>query len=174
MKKLDASGRKVLKIIHLIMAGLWIGGAAALLLMVLILDSAESGGELLGYDLARQFVDDWVIVPGALGCLISGLLISWLTPWGFFRHRWVAVKLPLTVVCILFGTFVLGPKVNDQPPLSTLYGLKALTSPDYIANRMDNLIGGTVLLAAIVFMVVISTVKPWKSAAGSKNSPKDA
>ncbi|MDR3175894.1 MAG: DUF2269 family protein [Desulfovibrio sp.] len=171
MKKLGASGQKMLKILHLIMAGLWIGGAIGLLLMVFALDGAQSGGELHGYDRARQFVDDWLVIPGAMGCLATGLLLSWLTPWGFFRHRWVAVKWLLTVACIIFGTFALGPTTNDQPILSAMYGLGALIDPEYASNRLCNLTGGTVQVAAIVFMVVISTLKPWKRKAGGTPQP---
>ncbi|MDR2934871.1 MAG: hypothetical protein LBV70_03185, partial [Candidatus Adiutrix sp.] len=110
MKKFGARGQRILKIIHLVLAGVWLGGSLGLNLMLAALGPGQSGGELLGYDLARQFVDDFVIIPGALGCLFSGLLISLFTLWGFFKHPWVAVKWLLTVACILFGTFYLGPR----------------------------------------------------------------
>jgi hypothetical protein len=85
-----------------------------------------------------------------------------LTPWGFFKHRWVAWKWILTVACILFGTFVLGPMINGQPAISAALGLDALADPAYQANRSNNLLGGGLQLLAIFFMVVISTLKPWK------------
>jgi hypothetical protein len=128
----------------------------------------------LGYDLARCFVDDLVIIPGALGCLISGLLISLFTPWGFFKHRWVAVKLLLTVACILYGTFYLGPPVNAQPGLTRELGLAAESSPQYQANRQKNLIGGGVQLGALLFMVAISTLKPWPKRRGEALEKKRA
>jgi hypothetical protein len=162
MKKFNARGQRVLKIIHLLLAGLWIGGAVALWLMLATLGPGRSGGELLGYDLARKFVDDFIIIPGALGCLLSGLIISLGTPWGFFKHRWVAVKWVLTVACIVFGTFYLGPRVNGQPLLSLELGLAAAADPVYLANRWANLTGGWVQMAALVFMVAISVLKPWK------------
>ena len=161
MKKLSARGRRLLKIVHLLAAGLWLGGALALTLMMVFLGPGESGGELLGYDLARKFVDDLIVIPGALGCLLSGLAISLLTPWGFFKYRWVAVKWALTVACILFGIFYLGPRINGQPLLSRDYGLAAAANLLYQANRLGNLRGGWLQLAGLVFMVVISVLKPW-------------
>ena len=163
MKKLGARGQRILKIIHLVMAGAWLGGALALNLMIGALGPAQSGAELLGYDLARQFVDDYVIVPGALGCLFSGLLISLFTPWGFFKRPWVAVKWVLTVACILFGTFYLGPRCNGQPVLTLDLGLAAAVDPVYLTNRLENMIGGWGQMAVLVFMIVISVIKPWKS-----------
>ncbi len=165
MGNLNARGQRILKIFHLICAGLWIGGAVALSLMIAALGPALSGAELLGYDVARKFVDDLIIIPGAMGCLLSGLLISVFTPWGFFKHRWVTVKWILTVACILFGTFVLGPMVNGQPPISLALGLEALTDPVYMANRDRNLLWGGLQVLLIFFMVAISVLKPWKKAA---------
>jgi hypothetical protein len=151
-----------LKICHLLLAGLWIGGAVTLNLMLLIMEPAESGQQLYGYDLARKFVDDCIIVPAAMGCLASGLLISWLTPWGFFKHRWVTVKWILTVSCILIGIFILGPPVDVQPEFSGILGLEALDDPEYAANQTSTLIGGLALILIILFMLAVSVLKPWQ------------
>ncbi|MDR2800845.1 MAG: DUF2269 family protein [Desulfovibrio sp.] len=162
-KKFGAQGQKVLKIIHLCMAGVWLGGAVALFLMILLLDTGESGDQVHAYDLAREFVDDFILVPGAMGCLLSGLLISWATPWGFFKHRWVAVKWLLTVAGILYGPFVLGPPLYSQAPISGAQGLSALVNPEYMANRLWNVAGGAMQLFLLCFMVAVSVIKPWKS-----------
>ena len=167
MKKFRARGQRILKIIHLLFACLWLGGALALCLMVVALGPGQSGGELLGYDLARKFVDDFIIIPGAIGSLLSGLFISFCTPWGFFKHRWVTVKWVLTVACVLFGTFYLGPRINGQPILSQELGLSAATDLGYLANRLENMMGGWLQMVSLVFMVVISVIKPWKKQAKS-------
>lgn len=33
-----------------------------------------------------------MVVPAAWLSLLTGLLESWLTTWGFFKYRWVIVK----------------------------------------------------------------------------------
>jgi len=168
MKKFGAKGQKILKIIHLVMVSLWVGGAVALTLMAAFLGPGESDGQLYAYDMARKFVDDFIIIPGALGCLFSGLLISWLTPWGFFKHRWVTVKWVLTVACILFGTFVLGPFVNYRPLISFTFGLNALDQPVYAASLDRTLLLGGFQVLVILFMAAISTLKPWKRKGAAK------
>jgi len=170
MKKVGADGQKFLKIMHLIMAGLWLGGAFGLTLMTVFLGPGDSGGELYAYDMARKFVDDWLVIPGAMGCLLTGLLISLLTPWGFFKHRWVALKWLLTVSCILFGTFVLGPMVNGRPPVSAEMGLEALDNADYMAKLKYNSILGGAQVGVIFFMMIISTLKPWRKKRGIINT----
>jgi uncharacterized membrane protein len=171
MAKLGSKGMKVLKLFHLIAAGLWIGGAVGLTLMIFYLNSPEIEGQLYGYNLACKFVDDFIVIPGAVGCLLTGFLISLLTNWGFIKHRWVIIKWFLTVACILFGTFFLGPKVNAQPQISLQEGMAALANPDYIANYQGNLKGGVFQLISICFMFWLSVFKPFKGR-GKTVSPK--
>ncbi|MDR1920252.1 MAG: DUF2269 family protein [Candidatus Adiutrix sp.] len=167
MKKIGANGQKTLKTLHLITICLWLGGAVAINIMPLVMAPAQSGGELFGYDLARKFLDDFIIIPGAMGCLLTGLFICWLTPWGFFKHRWLVVKWALTIASILFGALVIGPFINDQPPISAELGLEALTDAVYAANFSQGLILGFLQTLVIIFLVVISVLKPWRRRAAT-------
>jgi hypothetical protein len=130
--------------------------------MIYALSLPETDGELYGYNIACKFVDDFVVIPGAIGCLLTGLLICLLTQWGFFKHRWIIIKWVLTVFCILFGTFYLSNTVNEQPHLSADEGVMALANPDYVSNHQDSLRGGLVQVVSIVFMFWLSVFKPLK------------
>jgi hypothetical protein len=51
-----------------------------------------------------------VLVPLAHASLVSGIVLSLGTPWGLFRHYWVALKLAITlfstaILLIYMGTF---------------------------------------------------------------------
>ncbi|MDR1298316.1 MAG: DUF2269 family protein [Deltaproteobacteria bacterium] len=162
MAKFGAKGMRVLKTIHLVFAALWLGGSIGLNLMIIGLQTAESDGQLLGFNLACQYFDDAVLIPGAMGCLLSGLLICALTSWGFKKHAWVVVKWFLTIFCILFGTFALGPTVNNQPAITAELGLSALANPEYIENYYASLKGGVIQMVLLVFMFYVSVFKPFK------------
>ncbi|MDR2351047.1 MAG: DUF2269 family protein [Deltaproteobacteria bacterium] len=162
MKKFGSTGIKVLKIIHLVFAGLWLSGAITLVLMFFALGPGKSNGEILGYVLSMKFVDDAIVIPGALGSLLSGILISVFTNWGFFKHRWVTIKYVLTVAGILVGTFVLGPRVNAQPGLAETLGMAAPGDPGYASNLGLCRFIGPIMVTNMLFMVAISVLKPWK------------
>ena len=53
-----------------------------------------------------------VLVPLAIGSLVTGVLISLTTPWGLFRHYWVLISLGLTVL----ATAIL---ISHMPGVST-------------------------------------------------------
>ena len=109
MKKLKSRGQRLLKFFHLSFACMWVG--AAIVLSVKEFFVSPSGGEeLYGIQSTMEFIDDFIIVPGAVGVLLTGVLYSVWTTWGWFRHRWITVKWVICAYGIAFGTYPLGPR----------------------------------------------------------------
>lgn len=151
-----------LKSAHLLFVCLWLGGA----LGVMVIQNGGGAGEALsGRDLAARLVDDFVVIPGAMGSLLTGLLYSLFTPWGFFKHRWVAVKWFITLYGVLFGTFFLGPWLNSLAPVSAKLGGGALGDYAYMRARDLNSFWGGVQICTLLFALAISVLKPWRKAA---------
>lgn len=161
MKKMSPRGQKWLKSVHLFFNCLWVGAAFSLSLAQFFL-SPSDGMELYGSTLTLKFIDDFVIIPGALGSLLTGIVYSVWTGWGWFKHRWIAVKWFINVGGVLFGTFFLGPWLNSLPPLAREKGLAALSDPVFVQNRTNLLIFGTLQALTLIFAAVISALKPWK------------
>lgn len=160
MKKLKPKQKTWLVSFHVFFAGTWIG--AGICLLVLIFSNNASGGDMLhGFNLASKIVDDFVIIPAAIGSLLSGLFISLLTNWGFFRFKWVTIKWILTVGSILFGTFFLGPWLNGMEALSTTEGFQIAQSETYQHSLQMIKSFGNLQVASLIFMVFISVLKPW-------------
>jgi hypothetical protein len=166
MKKFGARGQRWLKTFHVFFACLWVGGAVALSSKQFFIHASD-GGELYGILSMLTYVDDYIIVPGAIGSLLTGLLYSLKTNWGWFKHRWITVKWLINFFGVIFGTFWLGPWLNSLPPMAKTLGLQALTDPEYIHNKTMLLGFGTFQAATIVFAVFVSVLKPWKKAQGA-------
>jgi hypothetical protein len=156
---------KWLKCFHLLFAACWVGGAMSLsILHFLRFNGAGIGADLHGIDLASHLIDEWVIVwLGAIGCLLTGLLYSIFTNWGFFRHKWVFAKWAITAFCILSGTFYLGPWETDMVVLSSQHGANALLEDKYLSSMYLNFWFGIVQIALLLFAMFISVIKPWKA-----------
>lgn len=161
MKHLGLKGRQWLKGFHIFFACAWVGAGICLIAMQASL-TADKGPMLHGIDISMKFIDDFIIIPGAIGCLITGLIYSLFTNWGFFKHRWVTVKWIINIGGILFGTFWLGPWLNGMPPISSAIGLEALSDPVYMHNKTMNLIFAPFQVGTLVFAAFISVLKPWK------------
>ncbi|NIQ40304.1 MAG: hypothetical protein GTN81_17230 [Proteobacteria bacterium] len=160
MKKLGLTGQRWLRAFHIFFACAWIGASLSLILMQIGL-RATDGGELYGIDASMKYVDYYVIIPAAFGCLVTGFLISLLTKWGFFKFHWVTLKWVINVSAIIFGTFWLGPWLNGMAPISRAEGLSALTNPIYLHLKQMNTWCAMVQHFVLLIAVYISIFKPW-------------
>lgn len=169
MLKLGASGQKWLKGLHLLAVACWVGGGVSLVLLYFLKPGAGGDSALFGINQAIHHVDMAVVViPGAFGCLLTGLAYSLLTGWGFFRHGWLIFKWIVTVSAIVFGTLCLGPWETRMMEISGELGMRATLDPAYLHNEQMNLLWGAVQVAVLMVMVFISIFKPWKKL-GKKN-----
>ncbi|MEA3470610.1 MAG: hypothetical protein U9R24_02715 [Thermodesulfobacteriota bacterium] len=160
MRKLSSKGQRWLKCFHVFFVCCWVGAAVILTIMNFSMKASE-GMQLYGIHVSMKFIDDFIIIPGAFGCLLTGLLYSVFTKWGWFKHRWVMVKWIINIFGIVFGTFWLGPWLNSLPPIAEAEGLNALSNPVYIHSRTMLYYWGTFQVATLIFAIFISTLKPW-------------
>lgn len=164
MLKLGRTGQKWLKGVHLVTVACWIGGGISLLMLYFLKPGISDGGELYGVNRAIHHVDMAVVViPGAFGCLLTGLAYSMFTGWGFFRHGWIIFKWVVTVSAIVFGTVCLGPWETAMMALSGELGMDSISNAAYIYNEKMNFIWGSVQVAILVVTVFVSIFKPWKN-----------
>ncbi|MGM9804116.1 MAG: hypothetical protein ACI308_08070 [Muribaculaceae bacterium] len=159
--KLSAKGMKALKVVHLVCVTAWFGSALAMNLLRHLVDVNSIEGM---YWMAEvlEAIDMKILVPGAIGCLLTGIVYGTFTAWGYFKHHWLTVKWVLTIFMIAFGTFYMGPMVkqNVQIAKDLLQGAgdAALYHSNVVANGYSGLLQMVLLTAA----VVISVYKPWK------------
>jgi hypothetical protein len=164
MQKLKAKGLKWLKGFHLVAVSCWVGGGVALILLSFIKDRVTDGGVLYGINQSIHHVDTAVVViPGALGCLLTGLIYSSFSNWGFLKHKWLIFKWIVTITAIVFGTFFLGPWEKTMMEISGKLGMSSLSNPAYLFNENMNFIFGTIQVLVLMITVFISIFKPWKS-----------
>ena len=64
---------------------------------------------LYGINFSSHLLDIWVVITLSPGtCVFTGLIYGLLTPRGFFRQRWVAVKWVVTAICFASCWLFLG------------------------------------------------------------------
>ena len=156
------TARKWALTFHLLSIGIWMGAAIAMMTIALLRPSRPaSDAGLLAYCLAIKLIDDWVIIASAGASLISGLLLSWKTKWGFFTWYWVAFKLVSTVIMVTFGATCLGPWINATASLAETQGLAAMDNPEFTSDIDSVRIWGTLQILLLVILIVVSVFKPW-------------
>ncbi|MDJ0516314.1 MAG: hypothetical protein QNJ74_08665, partial [Trichodesmium sp. MO_231.B1] len=128
-----------------------------------------NGDELYGINSIVKLLDDWVVIPAANITLLTGALLCWLTIWGFFKFYWVITKWILTSTLIISGTLWLGPWTNAMTSISDAERLQALNNPLFMFDTKGIVIGGSIQILSLIFIFIISFLKPW----GRRDIKKD-
>ena len=166
MKKFSARQVRILKMTHIIFFIMWFGGFLCITAVMFVAQPAHPD-DIYMKCRTMEIIDNYVLIPGALGSLFTGLVYSIWTNWGFFKHRWITFKWIMTTAQILFGTFALGPWIDRNVILSGNMRGAALSNPEFINNILMIKIWGTVQGSLLLFLIVISVIKPWKRNTGS-------
>lgn len=163
MKKMSVSKQKLLKAIHLISAGLWLSCVVLLTVLPLIARKITTGDELYMYNYIYHFVDMYVLTPAAIITLLTGLVFSLFTKWGFVRHGWIVYKWAVTLALVLSGTFYLGPMVTNLLEISEFKRIGALQDQYYIQGTTIGSWAGVINSSLLIVAVFFSIYKPWKN-----------
>lgn len=140
----------------------WVGGAFAMLLLLAYMPVADVYG-MRAYSTVLKQIDDWLIIGGANGCVLTGLIYGFWTKWGFFRHRWIAVKWFLTAFMMVSGTFIMGPCVNENAAQSTDLAFYLMSDSSFGHNVTTIIHWGILQVVLLVLVIAISVIKPWKA-----------
>jgi len=90
--------RKLALTAHVTSSVGWMGAVATFLALA-IGGLVSADDQVVRASYVAMKVTTWsVIVPLCLASLVTGLIDSFLTPWGLFRHYWVVAKLVLTLL----------------------------------------------------------------------------
>ncbi|MGJ7906857.1 hypothetical protein ACOQFL_10280 [Actinopolyspora sp. H202] len=143
--------RNLLVWMHVLTSVGWMSQALALAaLLTFGLSTADPAARLSAVTMA-EVLDEHLLLYMANASAFTGLMLSALTPWGYFRHWWVLTKFAITIVQLYAGIFVLSP--NLQAAVRAAEQGRAL--PTSVA------VGALLMASAMAFQTWASVAKPW-------------
>lgn len=161
MKKLGATGLKVLKIGHLLFAVMWIGGVMALVCLQLGV-TPDTKEMMYMAAVAHLIVDEFFLIPGGVGIVFTALIYGTFTRWGFFKQRWLAVKWILTILLVIIGAGYMGVTIKENVVYAKNMLSENISADVYWNNIYHVAAAGIIQLVGFVYIVAISVIKPWK------------
>lgn len=90
--KLSVRAQKWLKTVHVYLACVW-GGGASSLFAIHCFFWPDPGPELYARNMALIYVDNYILIPSAIGIFLTGLIYCQLTKWGYLRYQWLGRRL---------------------------------------------------------------------------------
>ena len=153
-----------MKALHLLAALAWAGGAFSMQALGFLKLGMDDPAAVKLVEYCRYIVDSWVVMPGLVGCVLTGLFYSIFTSLGFFKFAWVTFKWIISACAGFWGTFFWLP-VGDRciawlTPLGLDWPLRFIRS----CILPEELWASLVQVAIIFAMALISIYRPltWK------------
>ncbi|TNC50174.1 DUF2269 family protein [Rubellimicrobium rubrum] len=97
----------LLKLVHVVGAIIWVGGASVLTLLVVILDRRGDDRATMAGVSYVALLGNRVFAPLGLLTILTGLTLAWLGGWGF--AAWTILAAAIVACTFLLGALVLGP-----------------------------------------------------------------
>ena len=149
--------RKLLLLLHIAFAGIWLGIDVVLgILVFTALSTGDSVGAASAVASIAHFAT-WPLALTGLLCLASGLLLGTGSKYGLVRYWWVAVKLVLNVVLVTLVLFLLMPSVGSLA--SDARGL--LSGGGALPELTGLMFPPVVSTTAVLIAMTLSVFKPW-------------
>ncbi len=91
-----------------------------------------------------------LVPPGAIGVVLTGVVLSLGTSWGLFKHLWVVVKLVLTVAALPISILLVFPAIQ-----------RAISDPASESAPLTLLVATGLVALSLGAATTIAVYKPW-------------
>ncbi len=158
--KLPSRSVKWLKAIHIYLGSVWGGGAASLFALH-CLYFPDTGPELYARNMALIYIDSFIIIPSAVGVLLTGLFYAQFTKWGYVKYYWVISKWFSTLVFVLVGFLWIVPWLNRLKETSMILRDQMIIDPSFAAPMFLHIAMAGAQALLVLIIVILSVFKPW-------------
>lgn len=152
---------KVLKTLHLLAAICWVGGAFSLMILSGLRENFVEKSTISGLiNMCIYYVDVGVVIPGILGCIVTGLIYSAYTNFGFVKYFWIAYKWLITLNAFFWGMTFIGPWSDDIFAAAVEWGLYDVLNLIHSCVMPQNSWAGFAQFLLLLSVVAISVFRP--------------
>ncbi|RYD06529.1 hypothetical protein N752_04165 [Desulforamulus aquiferis] len=159
--KLTVSQKRGWLIAHVTSIVIYFSGLFGTLLLAISAKLTTEQELIYAAHLFVQYFDWFLIIPGAFASLITGVWLAVRTNWGMTKHYWVMAKWLGNIFAILYGGVFMRVWVHDNFNLIFSSPHHPLQNSFYLQNREMLFVGISLSFSILIFLFVISYLKPW-------------
>jgi hypothetical protein len=153
---------KLLKILHILLIVLFLGGILSSFALLTKLDLSNFNDVYTTYRIFNTISDN-VVKIGAQGTILLGALYGFFTKWGFIKHKWLAVKWVLFIAQTFIGILVVDKLMVANLALLETEKVLALNNPAFLHNHYLRLYVVMAQIGLTLLALILSVLKPGRS-----------
>lgn len=166
MWKFGSLGLKILRMLHILLIVLFLGGILSSFALLMKLDLSNFEEVYSRYQVLN-IISDNIVKVGAQGIILLGAVYGFFTRFGFTKHRWLAAKWLLFIVQTFIGIFVVDKLMVENLSLLNMEQAMALTDPVFRHNHYFRLYVIVAQIGLTLLALALSVLKPGRSRTAS-------
>ena len=170
MRKFGSLGLKILKMSHILLIVLFLGGILSSFALIMKLDLSNFDDVYMAYK-TFNILSDNVVKIGAQGTILLGAIYGFFTKWGFIKHKWLAVKWILFIIQTFVGILIVDKLMVANTVLLETEKVLALSNPLFLHNHYLRLYVVIAQIGLTLFALTLSVLKPGRSKRFSEVQP---
>ena len=157
MKRLSSNGYKIVKIIHILSASIWIGSGVVVLFLLTFILNKNNLSEIL---LAVHYIDLFIIIPANTVTMSTGFIFSIFSNWGFIKNKWIILKYCINFIPMILGGIIFAPIIFKMLSIIDEMGGDAIIDPDFIKSKC--IFNGSliIILVLLITAICLTVYKP--------------
>ena len=152
--------RILLKYLHVVSSGIWVGTGACILLLLYLDSQTVRGDELFAFNRAIVCIDDYLLIPGATLCIVSGVTICIIEDFEMFSCRWVLRKCAGSIAALTIGIFFMAPWMKLLKEIVDSERILSLSNLDYLDIWRADVILSVIQLVVLLYIIYMSIKRP--------------
>jgi len=174
MKNLSSAWQKFFKLVHIVAASIWLGSAISSFMILQLHKNMSPEINLFHFDVALFRISESLISGSFFVVLITAIIFSLFTKYGFFRYYWLTIKWLVLIALLLIHTGLYAPAIHGMVALSDS-GLAITTGQAIYASLYAKASLFIVIESSLVLLLfIVSILKPFGLAkwAAKEHKPK--
>jgi hypothetical protein len=118
--------------------------------------------EMFAFNLAATGIDNYLLIPSACICIVSGAIICAAEDLMMFSCSWIITKCACSIMALSLGTFI-APGISQLSDIVTLDNITTRYNLEYLDILAANLVLAIVQTLVLFYVVFISIKRPCTS-----------
>lgn len=156
MIRIGDKPKKAILSMHIMFAVIWLGTAVCSLILLVHIQTSTAAASLPAAASILKAFFFGLLIPSAIGCIKTGILLSIFTHWGLTKYYWIMVKWIVSATMIAWLTLFIGRWLHQDAGFS-------------LFNQGMLKLGFGVQIVLLLVLVVVSVFKPWGKVPQIKN-----
>jgi len=152
--------KNAIKTIHILGFAMLLGGTLGIIILNAVTNNSSDLVIIANQSQIISTLVGWLVVPGAITIMTSGLAMILLRKLNPLKLHWLAIKLTLGVIVGASSAAILAPLSEKLATLAAQNSVHGLITSEYEVLKGNQILFGYAIIGIILIITITSVYKP--------------